>query len=90
MCSEGKVEASGEATGMELINGKGRVWGKPIGSEGAVLKEEQGRGGKRMGWEGGTGCQRKVTDPERVCGIQGIESWKEERSWQEQKHTRKS
>lgn len=47
MCSEGQVEESGEATGMELINGKGRVWGKAVGSEGAVPKESragEGRG----------------------------------------------
>lgn len=71
------MEDSGEATGMELIDGKGlgesdRKW---VG-EGAASTEEEGRGSERMGWKEGTGCQRRVRDPERACGIQGIESWK--------------
>lgn len=32
------------------------------------------------GWAGkDIGCQRRVRDPEREWGIQGTESWKEER-----------
>lgn len=40
-----------------------------------MFKEEQGKGKGRMN----VGCQRSVTDPERTWGIQGIESWQEER-----------
>lgn len=42
-------------------------------SEGGMPREEQ----ERMNWEEGTGCQRRARDPERACGTQGIESWKE-------------
>lgn len=42
-------------------------------------EEEQGEGRERMGQEEDIGCQRKVRDPEREWGIQGTESWKEER-----------
>lgn len=63
MLSKEEGEDSEEATGMELINGKGRVWGKSDRkgvSEGAAPKEDKGRRRERMGWEEGTGCQRRA------------------------------
>lgn len=49
--NKGEVEDSGEATGMELINGKGRVWEKATESGGAKeLCSRRSRAGEGRRW----------------------------------------